>query len=88
MSERESFYHTLVVSLTQHVLRYTQNGILHMLERNKRIKTRPERFQSCKDQFDLVITCEERVYDQVLEGERDPQSLEGNEATHDPFMQR
>uniref|UniRef100_A0AAY5EJP3 RNA polymerase II subunit A C-terminal domain phosphatase SSU72 n=1 Tax=Electrophorus electricus TaxID=8005 RepID=A0AAY5EJP3_ELEEL len=46
---------------------YTQNGILHMLERNKRIKTRPERFQSCKDQFDLVITCEERVYDQVLE---------------------
>ncbi|KPP67316.1 RNA polymerase II subunit A C-terminal domain phosphatase SSU72-like, partial [Scleropages formosus] len=46
---------------------YTQNGILHMLDRNKRIKVRPERFQSCKDQFDLVITCEERVYDQVLE---------------------
>ncbi|KAI4903947.1 hypothetical protein NFI96_016346, partial [Prochilodus magdalenae] len=46
---------------------YTQNGILHMLERNKRIKPRPERFQSCKEQFDLVITCEERVYDQVLE---------------------
>lgn len=40
-----------------------------MLDRNKRIKARPERFQSCKDQFDLVITCEERVYDQVLEGE-------------------
>ncbi|MBN3322021.1 SSU72 phosphatase, partial [Atractosteus spatula] len=46
---------------------YTQNGILHMLDRNKRIKARPERFQNCKDQFDLVITCEERVYDQVLE---------------------
>ncbi|KAI3369419.1 hypothetical protein L3Q82_007643 [Scortum barcoo] len=46
---------------------YTQNGILHMLDRNKRIKSKPERFQNCKDKFDLVITCEERVYDQVLE---------------------
>ncbi|MGH0190290.1 UNVERIFIED_CONTAM: hypothetical protein FKN15_043386 [Acipenser sinensis] len=41
-----------------------------MLDRNKRIKPRPERFQNCKDQFDLVVTCEERVYDQVLEGKR------------------
>lgn len=40
-----------------------------MLDRNKRIKTKPERFQNCKDKFDLVITCEERVYDQVVEGE-------------------
>lgn len=40
-----------------------------MLDRNKRIKSKPERFQNCKDKFDLVITCEERVYDQVLEGE-------------------
>ncbi|XP_011842646.1 PREDICTED: RNA polymerase II subunit A C-terminal domain phosphatase SSU72 [Mandrillus leucophaeus] len=48
---------------------YTQNGILHMLDRNKRIKPRPERFQNCKDLFDLILTCEERVYDQVVEGE-------------------
>lgn len=40
-----------------------------MLDRNKRIKSKPERFQLCKEKFDLVITCEERVYDQVLEGE-------------------
>lgn len=40
-----------------------------MLDRNKRIKSKPERFQQCKDKFDLVVTCEERVYDQVLEGE-------------------
>nr|XP_020011146.1 RNA polymerase II subunit A C-terminal domain phosphatase SSU72-like [Castor canadensis] len=49
------------------VFSYTQNGILHMLDRNKRIKPRPERFQNCKDLFDLILTCEERVYDQVVE---------------------
>lgn len=39
-----------------------------MLDRNKRIKPRPERFQNCRDLFDLILTCEERVYDQVVEG--------------------
>ncbi|XP_043829504.1 RNA polymerase II subunit A C-terminal domain phosphatase SSU72-like [Dromiciops gliroides] len=46
---------------------YTQNGILHMLDRNKRIKPRPERFQNCQDLFDLILTCDEKVYDQVVE---------------------
>lgn len=46
---------------------YTQNGILHMLDRNRRIKPCPERFQACKDKFDIIFTCEERVYDQVVE---------------------
>ncbi|KAB0798590.1 hypothetical protein PPYR_09583 [Photinus pyralis] len=46
---------------------YTQNGLLHTLDRNRRIKTHPERFQECGDKFDILITCEERVYDQVLE---------------------
>ncbi|XP_062940419.1 RNA polymerase II subunit A C-terminal domain phosphatase SSU72-like [Cynocephalus volans] len=46
---------------------YTSNGILYMLDRNKRIKPRPERFQSCNDVFDLILTCEERVYDKVVE---------------------
>ena len=39
-----------------------------MLDRNKRIKPRPERFQTAKDKFDILVTCEERVYDQVVEG--------------------
>lgn len=47
---------------------YTQNGLLHMLDRNKRIKPRPERFQTSNDKFDILVTCEERVYDQVMEG--------------------
>lgn len=38
-----------------------------MLDRNRRIKQAPERFQSCNEQFDVIITCEERVYDQVVE---------------------
>lgn len=38
-----------------------------MLDRNRRIKKCPERFQECKDKFDIIVTVEERVYDQVLE---------------------
>jgi RNA polymerase II subunit A C-terminal domain phosphatase SSU72 len=46
---------------------YTQNGILHMIDRNRRIKSAPERFHDCHDQFDVIYCCEERVYDQVVE---------------------
>lgn len=46
---------------------YTQNGILHMLDRNRRIKPRPERFQNTREQFDVIVSCEERVYDQIIE---------------------
>lgn len=48
-------------------LYYTQNGLLHMLDRNRRIKKAPEKFQHCTDRFDIIITAEERVYDQVIE---------------------
>lgn len=53
--------------LTKDKVLYTQNGILHMLNRNRRIKLSPERFQECYDSFDVIFTVEERVYDQVLE---------------------
>lgn len=38
-----------------------------MLDRNRRIKSCPERFQTCKEKFNVIFTCEERVYDQVVE---------------------
>jgi len=46
---------------------YTQNGILHMLDRNKRIKKRPQRLQNTEKRYDVIFTAEERVYDQTLE---------------------
>lgn len=38
-----------------------------MLDRNRRIKVHPERFQDCFEKFDVIFTCEERVYDAVIE---------------------
>ena len=38
-----------------------------MLERNTSIKERPERFQDASEQFDAVITCEARVFEQVAQ---------------------
>ncbi|XP_044266556.1 RNA polymerase II subunit A C-terminal domain phosphatase SSU72 [Tribolium madens] len=60
----DEIYHDL---LTKDKSLYTQNGLLHTLDRNKRIKTHPERFQETDEKFDILITCEERVYDQVVE---------------------
>ncbi|XP_039250673.1 RNA polymerase II subunit A C-terminal domain phosphatase SSU72-like [Styela clava] len=46
---------------------YTQNGVLHMLDRNRRIKETPQRFQDFDGKFDVVVSVEERVYDQIME---------------------
>jgi len=46
---------------------YTKNGMLHIMERNRRIKAGPERFQECTEEFDIILTVEEKVYDQTLE---------------------
>ena len=50
--------------------RYTQNGLIGMLERNVKIKEAPERWQDLDRGvvFDVVLTYEERVFDSVLQG--------------------
>jgi len=45
---------------------YTENGMLHILDRNRRIKEKPERFQEAQERFDVILTCEERCYDLVV----------------------
>jgi RNA polymerase II subunit A C-terminal domain phosphatase SSU72 len=59
---------------------YTENGMINMLERNRRIKARPQRFVEALDgeegksslaRYDVVLTCEEKCYDLVVENFED-----------------
>lgn len=47
---------------------YTRNGLLRNCQRNMEVKLAPERFQECQDPYDVVMTFEERVMDQVIDG--------------------
>ena len=38
-----------------------------MIDRNKRIKKRPQKLQRASKKYDVIFTAEERVYDQTLE---------------------
>lgn len=60
---------------------YTQNGVLHMLDRNRRIKEKPERFQDCRERFDVIFTVEERIFDQVME-DLENRDKRNNELVH------
>jgi len=60
---------------------YTKNGMLHNMERNRRIKKGPEKFQESLNRYDVILTCEEKVYDQVL-ADFAEKGNESDESTH------
>ncbi|CAD5220180.1 unnamed protein product [Bursaphelenchus okinawaensis] len=46
---------------------YSHNGLLQMLKRNIRVKEKPQKFQHCKEEFEVILCLEERVYDQIID---------------------
>lgn len=53
--------------LSQSADRYKSNGLLQMLDRNRKLKRAPEKWHDHAKIFDFVFTCEERCFDSVCE---------------------
>lgn len=53
--------------LSQSADRYKSNGLLQMLDRNRKLKRAPEKWHDNTNTFDFVFTCEERCFDSVCE---------------------
>lgn len=45
---------------------YKHNGVLRMLDRNRKVKTAPEKFQNNFLVFDVIFCCEVRCFDSVM----------------------
>jgi hypothetical protein len=48
---------------------YSKNGMLQMLDRDRKVKFFPQRWQDESKRFDVVVCFEQRVYELVLDGE-------------------
>lgn len=46
---------------------YTRNGLLQMVQRNMQVKLAPERWQDNRDSFQVVLSFEERVMEQIID---------------------
>lgn len=53
--------------LFQSAERYKSIGLLQILDRNRKLKKAPEKWQDSNETFDFVFTCEERCFDAVCE---------------------